>query len=32
MDAAREFDFLEGQWDAVCRVPSAEGGRRRRAA
>jgi hypothetical protein len=21
MDAEREFDFLEGQWDAVCRVP-----------
>ena len=25
MDAEREFDFLEGQWDAVCRVPSEEG-------
>jgi hypothetical protein len=26
MDAEREFDFLEGQWDAVCRVPSGSGG------
>ncbi|HXO19752.1 MAG TPA: DUF1579 family protein [Thermoanaerobaculia bacterium] len=25
MDEGREFDFLEGQWDAVCRVPSEEG-------
>lgn len=25
MDAAREFDFLEGQWDVVCRVPSERG-------
>jgi hypothetical protein len=25
MDAEREFDFLEGQWDAVCRVPSENG-------
>ena len=25
MDAGHEFDFLEGQWDAVCRVPSADG-------
>jgi hypothetical protein len=21
MDAERQFDFLEGQWDAICRVP-----------
>lgn len=25
MDAEREFDFLQGDWDAVCRVPSASG-------
>ena len=25
MDAAREFDFLEGQWDALSRVPSPDG-------
>jgi uncharacterized protein DUF1579 len=25
MDAERQFDFLEGRWDAVCRVPSPEG-------
>ena len=25
MEAEREFDFLEGRWDAVCRVPSGEG-------
>src|SRR5713101_1152193 len=25
MEAEREFDFLEGQWDAVCRVPSEKG-------
>ena len=25
MDEEREFDFLEGQWDAVCRVPSEDG-------
>ena len=25
MDPEREFDFLKGQWDATCRVPSAEG-------
>jgi hypothetical protein len=25
MDAEREFDFLEGRWDAVCRVPSRDG-------
>lgn len=25
MDAEREFDFLEGRWDAVCRVPSGDG-------
>jgi hypothetical protein len=25
MDAERAFDFLEGQWDAVCRVPSEKG-------
>src|ERR1700730_6670795 len=24
-EADREFDFLEGHWDAVCRVPSEEG-------
>ncbi len=24
-DAEREFDFLEGTWDAVCRVPSENG-------
>jgi Protein of unknown function (DUF1579) len=25
VDAEREFDFLEGEWDAVCRVPANEG-------
>ena len=25
MDAEREFDFLEGQWDATCRVPRDDG-------
>ena len=25
MDQERQFDFLEGEWDAVCRVPSANG-------
>jgi Protein of unknown function (DUF1579) len=25
MDAERGFDFLEGQWDALCRVPSKDG-------
>jgi len=25
MDAEHGFDFLEGEWDAVCRVPSEEG-------
>ena len=25
MEAERQFDFLEGQWDAVCRVPTKEG-------
>jgi len=25
MDPEREFDFLEGEWDAVCRVPSDQG-------
>lgn len=25
MDAEREFDFLEGQWDGVCRVPTESG-------
>jgi hypothetical protein len=25
IDAEREFDFLEGKWDAVCRVPSKGG-------
>jgi hypothetical protein len=25
MNAERQFDFLEGQWDAVCRVPSKDG-------
>jgi hypothetical protein len=25
MDAERAFDFLEGQWDARCRVPSGDG-------
>jgi len=25
MEAEREFDFLDGQWDAVCRVPSEKG-------
>jgi len=25
MDAERVFDFLEGEWDAVCRVPSKDG-------
>jgi hypothetical protein len=25
VDAEREFDFLEGQWDAVCRVPEKGG-------
>jgi hypothetical protein len=25
MDAARAFDFLEGEWEAVCRVPAAGG-------
>ncbi|MFL6198791.1 MAG: hypothetical protein ACJ76J_06425 [Thermoanaerobaculia bacterium] len=25
MDAERQFDFLAGEWDAVCRVPSQEG-------
>jgi hypothetical protein len=25
MDEEREFDFLEGQWDVVCRVPVAGG-------
>jgi hypothetical protein len=25
MDAERQFDFLEGQWDAVCRVPTKDG-------
>jgi hypothetical protein len=27
MDAARAFDFLEGDWDALCRVPAADGWR-----
>lgn len=25
MDAERQFDFLEGRWDAACRVPRADG-------
>jgi hypothetical protein len=25
MNSGHEFDFLEGQWDAVCRVPSETG-------
>jgi hypothetical protein len=25
MDQERGFDFLEGQWDCVCRVPSKDG-------
>lgn len=25
MDPAHGFDFLEGEWDAVCRVPTPEG-------
>jgi len=25
MDAERQFDFLAGEWNAVCRVPSPEG-------
>src|SRR5262245_57367820 len=25
MEAERQFDFLEGQWDAVCRVPTRDG-------
>lgn len=25
MDPARGFDFLEGEWDAFCRVPTATG-------
>lgn len=25
MDAERRFDFLEGQWDAVSRVPTRDG-------
>lgn len=25
MDAERQFDFLEGRWDALCRVPTADG-------
>jgi hypothetical protein len=25
MDAERQFDFLEGEWDAVCRVPTKVG-------
>jgi len=25
MDAEHAFDFLEGRWDALCRVPSGEG-------
>jgi hypothetical protein len=25
MDGERQFDFLEGSWDAVCRVPSQGG-------
>lgn len=25
MDAERRFDFLEGKWDAVCRVPTRDG-------
>ena len=25
MDAEHEFDFLEGEWDAVCRVPLENG-------
>ena len=25
MDEERQFDFLEGRWDAVCRVPSQDG-------
>jgi hypothetical protein len=25
MDAERAFDFLEGEWDLVCRVPSKDG-------
>lgn len=25
MEAEHAFDFLEGDWDGVCRVPSAEG-------
>jgi len=25
MDAEREFDFLQGEWDAACRVPTADG-------
>jgi hypothetical protein len=27
MGAERQFDFLEGQWDALCRVPSGDGWR-----
>jgi hypothetical protein len=25
MEPERQFDFLEGQWDAVCRVPTEDG-------
>lgn len=25
MDPERQFDFLEGRWDALCRVPSQDG-------
>jgi len=25
MDPERQFDFLEGEWDALCRVPSENG-------
>jgi hypothetical protein len=25
MDAERQFDFLEGRWDLVCRVPTEDG-------
>jgi len=25
MDPERDFDFLEGEWDALCRVPSEDG-------
>src|SRR5215813_3361424 len=25
MEAERQFDFLEGEWDAICRVPEKDG-------